>query len=144
MKLPLVISALALFAAVAPTLGAGIGQLEGAASPTVSAFRVERAEPASTTSVRVFGSFQRVRPECSFVELVWELRSAARTVPVSTVFEAGARIRHGREQEFGPWLIETAEANLPQSYVVVYHQCPWRPWLVETVLWTGATEMDEP
>jgi hypothetical protein len=110
------------------------GKIEGAIAPVADDFEVERTVWTLDGGVRVWGDMVIERPSCSFIRLEWYLVGQSRDVLVPVKFEEGTKLRDGGVAEWGPWLVDLPEYGLNQSRVIVFHQCPYRPWLTETHL----------
>ncbi|WP_407496869.1 hypothetical protein [Pseudooceanicola sp. MF1-13] len=87
----------------------------------------------SETETIVSGSFDLIRPECSFRKINIKLVGDTRDVDVPMQFLDGAKIRSGGPNAFGPWLIGASVARLRATSVwTVRHKCPGVPWMVVT------------
>jgi hypothetical protein len=111
------------------------GPIAGRFSPVATDFEILRIEPAPNGSSRIWGQFNLVRPDCDFIGIDWVLSGNRRAVSVTVVFEEGAKERGEGIQPFGPWLVQLTPVQLQHgSRAVVYHSCPYRPWITETHL----------
>jgi hypothetical protein len=114
-----------------------IGRAEGHIWPVTVGTQIEQTETDGPFATRVWGSFEIVRPECSFRKIEWLLVGLSRDVPISIVYEAGPKVRPGGINGFGPWLLDLSPEQLKQTRATVFHQCKWRPWLTETLFYEG-------
>ena len=57
------------------------------------------------------------------------------SVPVIVEHLRGSIARAPGLNRFGPWRLSIPPDQLHLSRAVVYHKCPWRPWLTETHLY---------
>lgn len=113
------------------------GAVEGQVAPVVVDVRVDWTDHSETQSV-ASGFFHLARPGCDFDDLAWRL-DADRAPRVPIEFLEGTKEREGGIQEFGPWLVQLSPSQRTRSRAVVFHQCPYRPWLTETVFYVGPT-----
>jgi len=110
-----------------------LGQVEGYAYPVVEDFTAEVVEGTSTTT-RIKGGFNIVRPGCDFIGVEWYLVGDARRAKIVVAFEEGEKVRPGGRQEYGPWALPIPPERLRDTEAGVLHKCPYRPWLTVTHL----------
>ncbi|WP_323022389.1 hypothetical protein [Pararhodobacter sp.] len=112
-----------------------IGRVEGFLWPAASGFVVTRIEADGLASTLIWGELTRPRPACEFRAVSWALDGNGTSVPVVVEHLRGSVARPAGRSAFGPWRLSITPEQLPVSHAVVYHQCPWRPWLTETHLY---------
>lgn len=111
-----------------------IGRAEGFLAPAASDFTVTRIEADGPASTLIWGQLTRTRPDCEFRAVAWSLDGNGTSVPVIVEHLRGSIARPAGISEFGPWRLSIPPAQMASSHAVVFHQCPWRPWLTETHL----------
>ena len=111
-----------------------VGAAEGRVMPVVRGFTMQQTG-AESGEVVVAGAFTITRPACKFRRIEWRLVKAGRDVPVEIELRDGPKVRPGGDNHFENWAIFMNPEDLRDSFVTVYHQCPWRPWLTITQLY---------
>ena len=99
------------------------GKIEGQLFPVATLATIERFEVAGTNRVKIWGSFEILRPSCTFKGIEWTLEGVRRStiVPIKL---GPPKVREAGFNEFGPWEIElTREQVETQSSARVFHQC---------------------
>lgn len=112
-----------------------IGKAEGLFFPAATDFTVTRVETDGPASTLIWGHLFRPRPDCEFRAVAWALDGNGTSVPVIVEHLRGSVARPAGRSEFGPWRLSIPPAQMANSHAVVFHQCPWRPWLTETHLY---------
>lgn len=120
----------AIFASVLAYSLPSVGRFEGKLAPVVTGFNISDVAVVTSGKTEVHGTLNIDRLGCVFNRLEWYLVGSSREALVGVEFKAGSRVRETREQHFGPWIVDmSSEALLTNSRVIVFHQCPKRPWL---------------
>lgn len=112
-----------------------VGRWEGLIAPAAGDFRITRIEGDGPAATLIWGDFARLRPACQFRAAAWWLDGNGTSVPVIVEHLRGSIARAPGLNRFGPWRLSIPPDQLHLSRAVVYHKCPWRPWLTETHLY---------
>ncbi|PWE26808.1 hypothetical protein C4N9_20445 [Pararhodobacter marinus] len=124
-----------LMALILPRTFPLLGRVEGFLFPAATDFTITRIETDSPSTTLIWGHLTRVRAACEFRAVAWALDGNGTSVPVIVEHLRGSIARPEGRSAFGPWRLSIAPDQMPATHAVVFHQCPWRPWLTETHLY---------
>ena len=113
-------------------------KIEGRFYPVVIETVIARVEPRAPGST-IWGSSVKIRPECRFKEVEWELGGPFKGIGMTGFMREGVKLREGGRFDFGPWDVQAAPADfLRYGRGWAVHQCPHRPWLTYSLFWEAA------
>ena len=111
-----------------------IGRIEGRHFPVVGFFEVQGISSYGA-GTKLTGTMSITRPRCNFHHIEWYLATPYRRTLLGLNFMEGAKVRPGGWQDWGPWVLDVPMESMDQTVAVVFHQCPYRPWLTQTHLY---------
>lgn len=127
--------AMALMVAIALLLFPYAGRIEGVIFPVADDFSIEHYETVDDGHTRIWGKLT-VERTCDFIATEWYLVGESRQFALPPViYEPGPVIRPIGRSEFGPWRLNLDSQFIGQLRGVAIHQCPFRPWRTQTLLY---------
>ena len=110
------------------------GRIEGYFFPVVVNTQITSAEGVTDYSTRISGQSDKLR-ECDYDSLVWYSEGAGVASRISIIFEERTKRRQAGVFFFGPWVLNSTEADIRESSrSSVFHRC--HPlWRTETAFY---------
>jgi hypothetical protein len=100
-----------------------LGRWEGMQWPVVSDVSLEIGESVYPSSVRITGTFEKVR-ECEFVKSEFRLGMPGNSILLDVTYEEPSKVRGTGLWEYGPWVVNANQQQMEYGvFTEVHHSC---------------------